>query len=231
MNKILLLEEEADMQNTLCILLSRSGYEVFPAQNETEAFSFLSQKPDLIILNITFYGLSGFDICRKIRGDYECNIPVLFLSASDSIELKKEGMESGGDDYLARPFYDQELLIRISALLRRYQVYCGKEKNLETWLIAGDLKLSEQYNDVFLGNKRIDLPEIEYRMLRLFMQHRNKIFSIQNLYETIWNEPFYHSCANTVMVHIRKLRLKIEKKPGKPLYIQTVWGRGYRFCV
>lgn len=230
MTKILLVEDDKDVREALSTLLEHAGYCVIPAQNGKEALEQLNRGPSLIILDIMLPDISGYEISTKIRSDCRCNVPILFLSALDTLSDKERGFLAGGDDYLTKPFDSNELLLRVAALLRRYQVYlCEPQRNPETWLIAGDLKVSEQYNEVFRLDQRIELPDIEYRMLKLFMKHRRKIFSIQNLYETIWNEPFYHSCSNTVMVHIRKLRLKIEENPGNPRYIRTEWGRGYCF--
>lgn len=232
MNKILLVEDEDDLRSALCTLLMDAGYQVLSAGCRMEALELLSNGPSLVILDIMLPDLSGLDVSRQIRQDCGCNVPILFLSALDSFADKENGFLAGGDDYLTKPFDSGELLLRTASLLRRYQVYLSEpERSQENWLIAGDLRVSEQFNDVFRREERIELPDIEYRMLKLFMQHRRKIFSIRNLYETIWNEPFDHSCSNTVMVHIRKLRLKIEDDPGDPRYIRTEWGRGYCFYM
>lgn len=232
MNKILLVEDEADLRNALCTLLEDAGYRVLSAGCGMEALELLSKGPSLVILDIMLPDFSGFEVSRRIRQDCGCNVPILFLSALDSFSDKEKGFLAGGDDYLTKPFDSAELLLRTASLLRRYQIYLSEpERSSENWLIAGDLRVSDQFNEVFRRGERIELPDIEYRMLKLFMQHRRKIFSIRNLYETIWNEPFDHSCSNTVMVHIRKLRLKIEDTPSEPRYIRTEWGRGYCFYM
>ena len=130
-------------------------------------------------------------------------------------------------------FAPQESLFRITikALLRRKQVYtCGnmKENGQNVWIKKGDLKINTTGNKVFSGDEEIYLTETEYEILSLMLKYRGKIFSVQNIYESVWQEPFFNNSANTVMVHIRKLRLKIEKNPQKPQIIQTVWGKGYR---
>ncbi|MGN0295486.1 MAG: response regulator transcription factor [Lachnospiraceae bacterium] len=232
MSKVLLVECETDLRHGLCTLLEDAGYHVFSAGNGMEALELLSKEPSLVILNAVLSDFSGFEVSRRIRRDCSCNVPILFLLSDDSLSHKEEAFAAGGDDYLVSPFDPGELLLRAASLLRRYRVYLSEpERNPEKWLIAGDLRVSEQYNEVFRREKRIELPDIEYRMLKLFMQHRRKIFSIRNLYETIWNEPFDHSRSNTVMVHIRKLRMKIEDTPEDPRYIRTEWGRGYCFYM
>lgn len=119
----------------------------------------------------------------------------------------------------------------MKALLRRYKVYNRaqlEKKNLK-WVISEKLRLCTEFNEVWIGDEEINLTEIEYKILCLMIQNPQKIFSIQNLYESLWGEPFVYTSANTVMVHIRKLRIKIEADPQKPQIIQTVWGKGYRF--
>lgn len=152
-----------------------------------------------------------------------------FLTAKSGTLDKTEGLLAGGDDYLTKPFSVQELLARVIALLRRYTIYQDKKDYGETFLIGGRLKVSEQFNDVWKGSQKIELSDLEYGLLKLLMTRRNKIFSAQNIYESIWKEPYFYSSNNTVVVHIRKLRLKIEDDPAKPAYILTEWGRGYRF--
>ena len=123
----------------------------------------------------------------------------------------------------------------MKALLRRYHVYMGKASGTgeekENYLEMGGIRIHEEFNEVFVGGQARELSDIEYHMLLLMMQHPRKIFSAQNLYESVWNEPYFYSCNGTVMVHIRKLRVKIEKDPQNPRIIRTVWGKGYKFDV
>ncbi len=226
---ILIIEDDKDIREVLDVLLSHEGYNVMQAEEGLTALEIISDDVDLIILDIMMPGMSGIDVCREIRKNY--NAPILFLTAKSSDTDKAEGLLAGGDDYLTKPFSETELIARVTALMRRYQVYRGKaaSDNTETYLVADALKLSEQFNAVWKNGVQIDLTDIEYRMLRMFMKHRNRIFSIQSIYENIWDEPYFYSSNNTVMVHIRKLRKKIEDDPQHPAYITTEWGRGYRF--
>ncbi len=226
---ILIIEDDKDIREVLDVLLSHEGYHVLQAEEGLSALEMIDDNVDLIILDIMMPGMSGIDVCREIRKNY--NAPILFLTAKSSDADKSEGLLAGGDDYLTKPFSETELIARVTALMRRYQVYRGKSSldNSETYLTAEGLKLSEQFNAVWKNGVQIDLTDIEYRMLRMFMKHRNRIFSIQSIYETIWDEPYFYSSNNTVMVHIRKLRKKIEDDPQNPVYIITEWGRGYRF--
>lgn len=226
---ILIIEDDKDIREVLDVLLSHEGYNVLQAEEGLSALEMIDDNIDLIILDIMMPGMSGIDVCREIRKSY--NAPILFLTAKSSDADKAEGLLAGGDDYLTKPFSETELIARVTALMRRYQVYRGKASadSSETYLTADGLKLSEQFNAVWKNGVQIDLTDIEYRMLRMFMKHRNRIFSIQSIYETIWDEPYFYSSNNTVMVHIRKLRKKIEDDPQNPVYIITEWGRGYRF--
>lgn len=226
---ILIIEDDKDIREVLDVLLSHEGYNVLQAEEGLSALEMIDDSVDLIILDIMMPGMSGIDVCREIRKSH--NAPILFLTAKSSDSDKAEGLLAGGDDYLTKPFSETELIARVTALMRRYQVYHGKSSmdSNETYLTADGLKLSEQFNAVWKNGVQIDLTDIEYRMLRMFMKHRNRIFSIQSIYETIWDEPYFYSSNNTVMVHIRKLRKKIEDDPQNPVYIITEWGRGYRF--
>lgn len=140
---------------------------------------------------------------------------------------------AGGDDYLPKPFSYAELLGRVKALLRRYNVYRGRndrvQESADEYLEIGNIRIHKEYNEIYVSGEQKELSNIEYRILLLMMQHPGRIFSAQNLYESVWEEPYFYSCNGTVMVHIRKLRVKIEKDPRNPKHIQTVWGKGYRF--
>ena len=133
---------------------------------------------------------------------------------------------------MVKPFSAAELLARIHALLRRHQVYdteFHRDSQKGEWIERHGIVISSVYNDVYMGEKELCLTDIEYRILLLLMKYPGKIFSIQNLYESVWQEPFYKASANTIMVHIRKLRSKIEEDPQNPKIIRTVWGKGYTF--
>ena len=161
------------------------------------------------------------------------NVPILFLTAKAKESDKLIGFMAGGDDYLTKPFSYAELLGRVKALLRRYHQYQGKNavegKKVEEYLEMEEIRINQQYNEVQVRGEKIELSNIEYHILFLLMQNPKKIFSAQNLYESVWDEPYFYNCNSTVMVHIRKLRVKIEKSPQEPRYISTVWGKGYRF--
>ena len=226
---ILIVEDDHDILEVVTILLGREGFKVLKASTGQEALDQISKRPDLIILDVMLPDMDGFDVCRRIRKDSLA--PVLYLTAKTGVQDKTEGLEAGGDDYLVKPFFQEELLARIRALLRRYEKYRGKEEpeNPEQYLELGRFRVSLEFNEVLKDGEAISMTDIEYRILKLLMQYRNKIFSIQNIYESVWEKPYFYDANNTVMVHIRRLRMAIEDDPRHPVYIRTEWGRGYRF--
>ena len=225
---ILIIEDDEDIREGVRILLEAEDYMVIEAENGEKGLQLLTEDTDLVILDIMMPGMSGLRTCKEIRK--VSRVPVLFLTAKAKESDKLIGLMAGGDDYLTKPFSYAELMGRVKALLRRYRTYQGKEKGeTSRYLERSDIRINQDYNEVFVRGEETELTDIEYQMLLLMMQNPKKIFSAQNLYESVWNEPYFYNCSSTVMVHIRKLRVKIEKKPEEPVYINTVWGKGYRF--
>lgn len=228
-NHILVVEDDAAIREGVRILLEGEGYIVQEAEDGYQCLKKVSDDIDLVILDIMMPGISGIKTCEEIRKI--SHVPVLFLTAKSQESDKLLGLMAGGDDYLVKPFSYAELLARVKALLRRYHVYSQTlqgEKTKEHWIEYGKVKVNTQCNEVFRNEKEISLREMEYRILLLMMENPKKVFSVKNLYESLWEEPFLYSSGNTVMVHIRRLRMKIEDDPQKPKMIQTVWGKGYR---
>lgn len=230
---ILIIEDDEDIREGIRILFSGENYRITEAGSGEEGLRLFSGDIDLVILDIMMPGISGLKTCEEIRRI--SNVPVLFLTAKSQESDKLIGFMAGGDDYLVKPFTYSELLARTKALLRRYTVYKGKEIPEQPiieeagYIVRKSLKVSTTYNEVFRDGRKIELSEIEYRMLLLMIKNPGRIFSTKNLYESVWNEPYFYISNNTVMVHIRKLRMKIENDPKNPEYIHTVWGKGYRF--
>ena len=231
MGTILLIEDDADIREGVRVLLTSEGYSVMEADCGKKGLQLLNETIDLVILDIMMPGMSGLRTCEEIRK--KSNVPILFLTAKAKESDKLIGFMAGGDDYLTKPFSYAELLGRVKALLRRYHQYQGKNavegKKVEEYLEMEEIRINQQYNEVQVRGEKIELSNIEYHILLLLMQNPKKIFSAQNLYESVWDEPYFYNCNSTVMVHIRKLRVKIEKSPQEPRYISTVWGKGYRF--
>ena len=227
---ILIIEDDKDIREGVRILLESESYTVTEAESGMQGLGLLSEDTDLVILDVMMPGISGLKTCEEIRKTSV--VPILFLTAKAQESDKLIGLMAGGDDYLPKPFSYAELLGRVKALLRRYQVYRGKRGSLpqkERYLEAAGIRINLDFNEVFVDGKEAELSTIEYNILLLMMQHPRKVFSAQNLYESIWNEPYFYNCSSTVMVHISKLRSKIEQDMQKPKRITTVWGKGYRF--
>ncbi len=231
MASILIIEDDADIREGIRILLESEDYTVTEAEDGMSGMALLQNDTDLVILDIMMPGLSGIQICERIRK--RSNVPILFLTAKSQESDKLIGLMAGGDDYLVKPFSYAELLGRIKALIRRYSVYMGKNEGVpqtgSPYIERGGIRIHTSFNSVTINGSEKQLTTKEYQILLLLMTYPNKIFSAQNLYESVWQEPFYYSCNSTVMVHIRKLRMKIESDPRCPKYICTVWGKGYRF--
>lgn len=229
--QVLIIEDDADIREGVRILLESENYHVSEAENGRKGLELLNDETDLVILDVMMPGMSGLRTCEEIRK--VSNVPVLFLTAKAQESDKLIGLMAGGDDYLPKPFSYAELLGRVKALMRRYKVYMGKspenEKDEEPYLEVKGIRIHETFNEVYVNDEEKEMPDIEYHILLLLMQHPGKIFSAQNLYESVWQEPYFYSCNSTIMVHIRKLRVKIEEDPKNPKYIKTIWGKGYKF--
>lgn len=227
--QVLVVDDNPEIRDIIHVLLEGEGIRVTEAADGSSALHFLEKDSfDLIILDIMMPGLNGYETCQKIR--QLTNVPILFLSARTSDSDKLMGFSSGGDDYLAKPFSYTELLGRTRALIRRYRIYQGKSpveaKEKSTLLTCGDLCLDPRLEKVTLQQLQ-DLTSTEYQILKLLLSNRRQIFSPQRLYEAVWEEPYYYGASNTITVHIRNLRQKIEPDPSNPVYIKTTWGRGY----
>ena len=227
MKNILIADDNEEIREIVRVLLESEGYTVIEAVDGEDAVIKVDESIDLIILDIMMPRKSGFKACVEIRE--KTSAPILLLTAKTQDSDKCMGFSVGSDDYLSKPFSYTELVSRVKALIRRYYVYKGKERIDSTGLInINGLTINTTSNEVSIDEEEVTLTEIEYNILLLMAQHRKKIFSAQNLYESVWKEPYFYSCNNTIMVHIRNLRRKLEKDPENPKYIKTVWGKGYK---
>lgn len=228
--RILVVDDNPEIREIIRVLLSGEGYTVLEAGSGIAALEALGKDAfDLIILDIMMPGMNGYETCGRIRE--KSNAPILFLSARTTDSDKLLGFSSGGDDYLAKPFSYSELLGRAKALIRRYHVYQGKS-SVEAAPKSGvisyhELQLDLERETVSRAGKPVELTDTEFSLLKLMVTNRRQIFSAQRLYEAVWREPYYYGASNTVMVHIRNLRRKIEEDPQNPVLIKTTWGKGY----
>lgn len=188
-HRILVVEDDQDIGDLLQESLTRTGYEVLRAMNGKQALHVVDDSLDLVILDVMMPGISGIETCQQIRAS--SNVPILFLTARSSTLDKTEGLLAGGDDYMTKPFSEEELHARVMAQLRRYTIYQEKKEQEETYLVGGSLKLSEEFNEVWKSGQQIKLSDLEYRILKLLMNKRNKIFSAQNIYESVWGSLIF----------------------------------------
>lgn len=223
--RILAVDDEPDLRSLLRILLKNKGYEVLEAASGQEAVDLVRSEPhiDLVIMDIMMPGLNGVQACAEIRKF--STVPMLFLTAKTQIADKAEAYGSGGDDYLAKPFSQNELMMKVESLTRRYRIYKGKKDAA----IGPDITLDESRSCAIRNGQKIDLTDKEFAILRFFFRNRGKTLDVQTVYEGVWGEKFLPSSNNTVMVHILNLRKKLELDPANPKLIRTVWGKGYQF--
>ena len=228
MNKerILVVDDEKEIRDLIGIHLSNEGYEVFKASNGLEALNLLEkQNTDLIILDIMMPIMDGITACVKIRE--KDNMPIIMLSAKGEDIDKIMGLTTGADDYVTKPFNQLELLARVKSQLRRYKRLNNNEKNGENIIEINDLIINKNTHGVKISDLDVKLTPIEFDILLFLARNKGKVFSVEKIYEAVWDSEFLES-DNTVMVHIRKIREKIEENPRKPRIVKTVWGVGYK---
>lgn len=225
--KILFADDDPEIREVLRLLLTGEGYEVAEACNGDEVLELLDDSVDLVILDVMMPGTGGYAACAEIRK--RSAVPVLFLTAKSQDSDKTLGFSVGGDDYLAKPFSYTELISRVKAMLRRYYVYGAKKREGSSLIrCCGNIEIDPSQCRVLLDGEEVALTDIEFRILYLLASHQKKVFSVQNIYESIWNEPYFYTSNNTVIVHIRNIRRKLRDDPHNCHTIRTVWGKGYR---
>ncbi|MBY0756631.1 response regulator transcription factor [Clostridium sardiniense] len=226
--KILIVDDEKEIRDLVEIYLKGEGYETLKAADGEEALYLLrGNEVDLVILDVMMPKLNGIETCLKIREESE--LPIIMLSAKSEDIDKILGLNMGADDYLSKPFNTLELIARVKSQLRRYKKfnsYQSKEES-DLTIVIDDLVIKLDTHEVFLGDKSIRFTPTEFDILVLLAKNTGKVFSMVNIYESVWNQEYMES-DNTVMVHIRKIREKIEENPRSPRFIKTVWGVGYK---
>ena len=223
---ILLVDDDPDITEIICLYLSNANYTVTAAETCTEALRQLeSHEFDLILLDIMLPDCDGVDFCYKIRGISPC--PILFISCLDEEEKILKAFLSGGDDYIRKPFYPRELVARVDCHLRKTEAGTSSEDKREEIIYAGDLKINQNTCEIYKHEDIIPLSPIEYDILLFMTENRERVLSYSEIYSRVWkNESF--GDTRTVMVHVSNLRKKLEEKnPEK--YIKTVKKRGYVF--
>ena len=225
---VLVVDDDRDIVNLIDEYLTLDGYKVITAPDGKTALDRLSaNEVQLAILDIMLPHMDGIEVCRKIRE--RSNIPILLLSAKSSEIDKVVGLRTGADDYIVKPFSTIELAARVEAQLRRY-TYLNERveaKNEESIHIKG-LKMECKSRNVTLYGKPVKLTKTEYDILVLLASNANRVFTLDEIFESVWKEKSWETSSNTVMVHIARLRMKIEDHPKATNIIQNVWGVGYK---
>ena len=227
---ILIVDDNREIVDSLGKLLVIEGYEILTAYDGMEALSVLEKsQPDLILLDVMMPRLNGLSALMKIRESH--NIPAIMLSAKTEESDKVSGLLLGADDYIEKPYNPAELLARVQAQLRRYKAYGGSHPAAEQKadeIVNGGLTLDMRQKLLFVDGEAVRLTATEYKITELLMRHIGQVFSAAQIYENVWNENADFSVENTVMVHIRHIREKIEIDPKNPRYVKVVWGIGYK---
>ncbi|MCR1949923.1 MULTISPECIES: response regulator transcription factor [Clostridium] len=220
---ILVVDDDKDIRELVAVYMKTEEFYVDKACNGEEALKMVEEKNyDLIILDVMMPKVDGMQALIEIRKKY--SMPVIFLTAkNEEIDMIK-GLALGADDYIAKPFSSMELIARVKAQLRRYTVFNNSEKDIIT---IGDLTLDTKMHRVMILGKEVKLTPTEYKILELLCRNRDMVFSVEQIYEKIWRDK-YAVGDTSIMVHITKLRQKIEKDPKNPEYLKTVWGIGYK---
>jgi DNA-binding response OmpR family regulator len=227
MYNILICDDDKDIVAALEIYLTGAGYHPVAAYNGEEALKIVAeQEIHLILMDVMMPGLDGVRTTLKLRET--CNVPVIMLTAKSEDNDKILGLNVGADDYVTKPFNPMEVLARVKSQLRRYTTLGGQGKQEEKdYLEVGPITLDDKTKQVTVDGDPVNLTPLEYAILKLLMSHPGQVFSTAQIYEQVWNDPLYGS-DNTVAVHIRHLREKIEINPAEPRYLKVVWGLGYK---
>ncbi|MBQ9981670.1 MAG: response regulator transcription factor [Oscillospiraceae bacterium] len=226
---VLVVDDDKDIVNAIAKLLEKEGYTIYKAYNGLEAIDCLMQNDiKLILIDVMMPKLDGLSAMMKIRTMK--NIPIIVLSAKSEDSDKILGLSMGADDYIAKPYNPMELIARVQSNLRRYLSLGAADsvKLNDNSIKIGGLVLDRDSKQLYSDGQPIKLTATEYKITELLMENAGRVFSAEQIYMRVWNEDSY-SVENTVMVHIRHIREKIEINPGDPRYLKVVWGIGYKF--
>ncbi|MCI8798088.1 MAG: response regulator transcription factor [Dorea sp.] len=225
---ILVVDDNREIVYSISELLRYEGYRTVNAYDGMEALDILErEKIDLILLDVMMPKLNGLSALMKLRE--KSRIPVIILSAKTEESDKVSGLVLGADDYVEKPYNPAELTARVKAHLRRYRAW-GEERPQpdEDRIVNGGLELDKRQRLVVVEGEEVRLTATEYKILELLMEHPGQIFPAEQIYEKVWKEQADYAVENTVMVHIRHIREKVEINPKKPRYVKVVWGIGYK---
>ena len=226
MYNVLVCDDEKDIVSALKIYLASEGYQVFEAYNGREALEIMNRETvHLVLMDIMMPEMDGIQAMVKIREI--SNVPVILLTAKSEDTDKILGLTVGADDYITKPFNPVELQARVKSQIRRYMLLGSGNQQMEAKFSIGGIEMDDRAKEVTLDGEIVNLTRTEYDILKLLMEHPGEVYSPNQIYESVWKEDA-SGTENTVAVHIRHLREKIEYNPAEPRYLKVVWGRGYK---
>lgn len=224
---ILVVDDEQEIADLVSLYLQNENYQVVKCYSSSDALEQIqSQKFDLAVLDVMLPGLSGFELCQKIRVHH--NYPIIMLTAKEEEIDKITGLTLGADDYITKPFRPLELVARVKAQLRRYKKYNMVSETDEDIIIHSGLFLNISTHECLLNEKPLSLTPTEFSILRILCQKKGSVVSAEELFHEIWKDEYYTKSNNTITVHIRHLREKMNDSAENPKYIKTIWGVGYK---
>ncbi|NFF37774.1 response regulator transcription factor [Clostridium botulinum] len=222
---ILVVDDDKTKTEAIEVYLVNEGYKIFKAYDGIQALKVIDEEDiHLVILDIMMPNMNGTRTTIKIREERQ--IPIIMLSAKSEDTDKILGLNLGADDYITKPFNPLELIARVNSQIRRYTKFSPLKENNNV-ITVGGIELNKESKEVFVDGDNIRLTPLEFKILTLLMDNPNRVFSIEEIYERVWNEPVFNN-VDTVTVHIRRIREKIEINPKEPRYLKVVWGIGYK---
>lgn len=228
-DKILIVDDEAEIADLIEVYLSNEDFTIFKFYSAKEAIECIHRTDfDLAILDIMLPEIDGFTLCKKIRSKY--TYPIIMLTAKDQEIDKITGLTLGADDYITKPFRPLELVARVKSQLRRYKKYnpAHAQEEEQDVLIHSGLIMKLETHECFLDERQLILTPTEFSILRILLENRGRVISAEELFHKIWKDEYYSKSNNTITVHIRHLREKMNDTLSKPKYIKTIWGVGYK---
>ncbi|HIU51919.1 MAG TPA: response regulator transcription factor [Candidatus Merdicola faecigallinarum] len=226
MYNILVVDDDKEIVNAIEIYLSKEGYNILKAYNGEEAIHVIQNNEiHLVILDIMMPKMNGIELAKKIRENL--SIPILMLSAKSEDYDKINGLNVGADDYVTKPFNPMELIARVNSQIRRYTKLGSAIQSEGNTYQTGELLIDDNTKQVMVDGKEIKLTPTEYNILKFLLKNKGKVYSIEQIYENVWEEESY-GAENIIAVHIRHIREKIEINPKEPKYLKVIWGVGYK---
>ena len=228
-NKIMVVDDEHEIADLIEVYLKNENYEVFKFYSSKDALTCVEDiKLDLAILDIMMPEMDGITLCQKIRDNH--TFPIIMLTAKDSETDKITGLTFGADDYITKPFRPLELVARVKAQLRRYKRYntVQPEEKESDVISHSDILLNIKTHECYLNEEPVTLTPTEFTILQILLENEGNVISAEDLFHRIWKDEYYSKSNNTITVHIRHLREKLNDSVDQPKYIKTIWGVGYK---